>query len=61
MPERFNPSAKGLLKPPYYSLGSRGIFTCVQNPVKSDLQAGRYLPRLTLMKQKIAAGFRFNA
>jgi hypothetical protein len=44
-PERFSPSAKGLLLPPYYPLGSRGHFTCVQNPTKADLQAGRYLPR----------------
>lgn len=57
LPERFNPSAKGLLAPPFYSLGSRGIFTCVQNPAKSDVQAGRYLPKLTLIKRKIAAGF----
>jgi hypothetical protein len=57
VPERFNPSE---LKPPYYSLRSRGNFTCVQNPVKSDLQAGRYFPRLTLIKQQIAAGFRLT-
>jgi len=57
LPERFNPSE---LKPPYYSLRSRGNFTCVQNPVKSDLPAGRYFPRLTLIKQQIAAGFRLT-
>jgi hypothetical protein len=56
-PERFSPSAKGLLLPPYYPLGSRGHFTCVQNPTKADLQAGRYLPRLTLAKRKSSAGF----
>jgi hypothetical protein len=56
LPERFSPSAKGLLAPPYYSPGSRGKFTCVQNPTKADLQAGRYLPRLTLIKQKISNG-----
>src|SRR5262245_14011316 len=56
LPERFNPSE---LKPPYYSLRSRGNF-CVQNPVKSDLQAGRYFPRLTLIKQQIAAAFRLT-
>jgi hypothetical protein len=57
LPERFNPSE---LKPPYYSLRSRGNFTCVQNPVKSDLPAGRYFPRLTLIKQQIAASFRLT-
>jgi hypothetical protein len=56
-PERFSPSAKGLLLPPYYPLGSRGNFACVQNPTKADLQGGRYLPRLTLAKRKILSGF----
>src|SRR3984893_8815720 len=56
-PDRFSPSAKGLLLPPYYPLWSRGHFTCVQNPTKADLQAGRYLPRLTLAKRKSSAGF----
>jgi hypothetical protein len=51
-PERFSPSAKGLLTPPYYPLGSRGNFACVQNPTKSDLRAGHYQPRLTLSKYK---------
>jgi hypothetical protein len=56
-PERFSPSAKGLVASPYYPLGSRGNFACVQNPTKADLKAGRYLPRLTLSKRKISAGF----
>jgi hypothetical protein len=56
-PERFSPSAKGLLSPPYYPLGSRGNIACVQNPTKADLNAGRYLPRLTLTKRKISNGF----
>ncbi len=56
-PESFSPSAKGLLVSPYYPLGARGVFTCVQNPTKRDLQAGRYLPRLTLAKRKIVSGF----
>lgn len=56
-PERFSPSAKGLLLPPYYPLGSRGNFICVQNPTKADLQAARYLPRLTLARRKISTGF----
>jgi hypothetical protein len=57
LPERFSPSAKGLLAPPFYPLGSRGNFICVQNPTKADLQAGRYLPRLTLIKRKNSGGF----
>src|SRR5262249_12670560 len=57
LPERFSPSAKGLLLPPYYPLGFRGNFICVQNPTKADLHAGRYLPRLTLARRKISTGF----
>jgi hypothetical protein len=56
-PERFSPSAKGLLAAPYYPLGARANFACVQNPTKADLQGGRYLPRLTLAKRKIPSGF----
>src|SRR2546427_214729 len=56
-PDRFSPSAKGVPSPPYYPLGSRGNIACVQNPTKADLQAGRYLPRLTLTKRKISNGF----
>jgi hypothetical protein len=56
-PDRFSPSANGLLVPPYYKLGARGNFICVQNPTKADLDAGRYLPRLTLAKRKVATGF----
>jgi hypothetical protein len=56
-PERFTPSAVGLLVPPYYRLGARGHFACFQNPTRADLDAGRYLPRLTLSKRKARAGF----
>lgn len=56
-PGRFSPSARGLLAPPYYPLGARGNFFCVQNPTKGDLAAGRYTPRLTLAKRKQRAGF----
>jgi hypothetical protein len=56
-PERFAPSAEGLLVPPYYRLGARGHFACFQNPTRADLDAGRYLPRLTLSKRKAQAGF----
>ncbi len=56
-PERFSPSARGLLVPPYYPLGARGNFSCVQNPTKADAEAGRYLPRLTLSKRKVVGAF----
>jgi hypothetical protein len=56
-PDRFSPSARGLLAPPYYPLGARGNFACVLNPSKQNLDAGRYLPRLTLAKRKVAHGF----
>ena len=56
-PDRFSPSAKGLLAPPYYPLGARGNFACSQNSTKADLDAGRYLPRLTLSKRKSPNGF----
>jgi hypothetical protein len=56
-PDRFSPSARGLLTPPYYPLGARGNFACVQNPTKQDLAASRYLPRLTLAKRKVPHGF----
>jgi|GEM_PF-236452 len=53
-PERFSPSAVGLIRPPYYRLGSRGAFNCVLNPTKAELKAGRYAPRLTLTKRQVA-------
>jgi hypothetical protein len=56
-PELFSPSAQGLITPPYYSLGSRGNFACVQNPTKDHLRAGRYQPRLTLSKRRAPNGF----
>ena len=56
-PDRFSPSARGLLVPPYYPLGARGNFQCVQNPTKAELAAGRYLPRLTLAKRAVQGGF----
>jgi hypothetical protein len=56
-PNRFSPSAEGLLLPPYYRLGARGHFSCVQNATRADLDAGRYMPRLTLAKRKAQSGF----
>lgn len=56
-PDRFSPSARGVLVPPYYSLGGRGVFQCVLNSTKRDLAAGHYAPRLTLGKRKVRGGF----
>lgn len=56
-PARFSPSAQGLLHPPYYRLGGRGVFQCVQNPTKRDFAEGRYGPRLTLAKRIRQGGF----
>lgn len=56
-PDRFSPSARGLIHPPYYPLGGRGVFACVLNPTKTDFAEGRYAPRLTLAKRKGTAGF----
>jgi hypothetical protein len=56
-PERFSPSAIGVLRPPYYPLGARAYFSCVLNPSKSDLAGGRYAPRLTLGRRKNHGGF----
>jgi len=56
-PDAFSPSALGLLRPPYYPLGGRGNFSCVQNPTKTELNKGIYKPRLTLTKRKGHAGF----
>src|SRR5688572_23180091 len=56
-PRRFSPSAEGLLRPPYFSLGARGYIQCVQNPTRTDLAEGRYLPRLTLTRRVGRGGF----
>src|ERR1700747_2550077 len=51
-PNRFTPSAEALLMPPYYRLGACGHMACFQNPKRADLDAGPYLPRLTVSKRK---------
>lgn len=56
-PDRFSPSARGLLMPPFYRLGGRANFSCVLNPTKDDLSTGRYVPRLTLTKRIRRGGF----
>ena len=56
-PDRFSPSARGVVGPPYYPLGGRGNFSCVLNPTKRELAEGHYRPRLTLAKRVVRGGF----
>jgi len=54
---RFSPSTLGLFNSPYYRLGGRGMFQCVQNPTATELKEGNYKPRLTVIKRIIRGGF----
>lgn len=49
-PDKFSPSASGLLNADY-RLGGRSNSKCVQNPTPRELKAGVYKPRLTLTKR----------
>ena len=55
--DRFEPSTRGLFKPPYSRLGSKGYLACVQNPTKKELKEGNYKPRLTVTKRMRKGGF----
>ena len=46
-PDRFSPSARGLLNASY-QLGGRANMSCYQNPTQRELKNGVYKPRLTL-------------
>ena len=48
--ERFSPSTKALFQSGFSS-GSRGYFSCFQNPTKEDLKNGLYKPRLTATRR----------
>lgn len=48
--EKFSPSTKGLSQSAF-SLGARGYFSCVQNPAKTALKNGIYMPRLTVTRR----------
>ncbi len=48
---KFSPSTKNLFEPPYYRLGRRSYFPCVQNPTKTEISSGNYKPRLTVTKR----------
>jgi len=54
---KFSPSTKGLFELPYYPLGSRSNFKCVQNPTKKDYLSGIYKPRLTITKRIRKGGY----
>lgn len=48
---RFNPSTIGLFQAPYYRLGQRSNFKCVQNPSSEELKNKIYKPRLTITRR----------
>lgn len=48
---RFSPSSIGLFQAPYYKLGHRSNFKCVQNPTSEELKQGIYKPRLTVTRR----------
>lgn len=54
--DRFSPSTRGLFKEPFYHLGGRANFSCVQNPTSQELQRGNYKPRLTITKRPRVGG-----
>lgn len=54
---RFSPSTINLFEKPYYKLGGKAHFQCVQNPPKQDYLNGNYKPRLTAFKIIVRGGF----
>lgn len=48
---KFSPSTLGLFQAPYYRLGCRSNFKCVQNPTSTELKKGIYKPRLTVTRR----------
>ncbi len=55
--QKFSPSTLNLFEPPYYRLGGRGSFHCIQNPTVQDYKNGDYLPRLKVTKRMKTGGF----
>src|SRR5581483_9504598 len=55
--DKFSPSTRGLYSQPFYTLGGRGTFQCVQNPTAKDYKNGIYKPRLTVTKRLKPGGF----
>jgi len=55
--DKFSPPTRGFFEKPYYRLGSRSNFKCVQNPTKKELSRGIYKPRLTITKRVRKGGY----
>lgn len=55
--DKFSPSTIGLFRPPYYTLGGRGNFSCYQNPTTEEFKKGIYKPRLTVTKRYAKGGY----
>ena len=56
-PDRFTPSARGIIEPPFIKMGSGGYLKCIQNPTNGDKKCGVYMPRLTLFKNIRQTGY----
>lgn len=54
---RFSPSSIGLFQSPFYKLGNRSNFKCVQNPTSEELKNGIYKPRLTITRRMGTGAF----
>ncbi len=54
---KFSPSTIGLFQAPYYKLGCRSNFKCVQNPTSEELKNGIYKPRLTVTRRMGTGAF----
>ncbi len=48
---RFTPSTIGLFQAPFYNLGHRCNFKCIQNPTTQELENHIYKPRLTVTRR----------
>lgn len=48
-PKKFNPSAEGVIKKPYYPKSYKGFYKCINNPTKDQIINHEYMPKLTLL------------
>ncbi len=53
-PEKFSPSAKGLIQAPYYPFSSQGFIRCINNPTKDEVNKHGYLPKLTIFARQMS-------
>ena len=56
-PDRFTPSAKGIISPPFYSFGKNGYISCYQNATKAEKKVNLYFPKLTLIRSLKLGGY----